>query len=108
MKSYYVYILKCNDDSLYTGITNDMDRRLIEHRTNPNKFSYTASRLPVKLVWQLHCNNPKDAIAIEKQIKGWSRRKKLALINEKWEDLISFSKNYSEYGKPKNPSTGSG
>ena len=108
MKSYYVYILLCSDNSLYTGVTNDIERRLLEHKSSPLKFSYTSKRLPVKLIWQLQCDNHNDAIRVEKQIKGWSRKKKWALINEKWEDLITFSKNYTEYGKPKDPSTSSG
>ncbi len=43
--------------------------------------------------------NPEQAIAIEKQLKGWSRRKKIALINEDWDKLIAYSKNYTQYGK---------
>jgi len=108
MKYYYVYILKCADHSFYTGITNDIERRLIEHKINGSKFSFTAKRLPVELVWYLACENPTEAIKIEKQIKGWSRRKKEALINEQWKDLVLFSRNYTEYGKPKDPSTSSG
>jgi putative endonuclease len=47
----------------------------------------------------LQCTNPNEAITIEKQIKGWSRKKKKALIEENWEDLVKFSKNYSEFGR---------
>ena len=103
---YYVYILKCSDNSFYTGITNNIERRLIEHNTK-RSFSYTYKRLPVELVWYLECVKPDEAINIEKKIKGWSRKKKEALINENWDDLVRFSKNYTEYGKPKTSSTGS-
>ncbi len=108
MKTYFVYILKCSDDSFYTGITNNLERRLIEHKTKKS-FSYTYKRQPLELVWYLGCTKPDEAIKIEKQIKGWSRRKKQALISENWNDLIKFSKNYTEYGNPieKASSTGS-
>lgn len=97
MRFYNVYILICSDDSYYTGMTNDLERRIKQHQSGSNKFSYTSKRLPIKLVWQLQCTNPSEAIKIEKQIKGWSRRKKKALIEENWEDLVEFSKNYKEY-----------
>ena len=96
MKFYYVYILLCSDSTYYTGMTNDLERRLTQHKSGHKKESYTATRLPVKLVWSLPCENPKEAIKIEKQIKGWSQRKKKALIDENWEDLIEFSKNYTQ------------
>ena len=48
----------------------------------------------------LQCTSPIEAIKIEKQIKGWTKRKKDALINENWQDLILFSKNYTEFGNP--------
>ncbi|MFC4721163.1 GIY-YIG nuclease family protein [Geojedonia litorea] len=100
MKFYFVYILLCADKSYYTGITNNLEYRLIQHQ-NGLASAYTAKRLPIRLEWHLQCTDPKDAIAIEKQLKGWSRKKKQALIEGKWEDLVKFSKNYSEYGNPK-------
>jgi len=92
MKLFYVYILKCADNSFYTGITNNLERRLIEHQSDKNIFSYTNSRKPIELVWFEKFTNPNEAISKEKQLKGWSRKKKEALINENWEDLIEFSK----------------
>ncbi len=77
-------------------MTNDLERRVSQHKSGYKKDSYTATRLPVKLPWYLQCENPKEAIKIEKQIKGWSQRKKRALINENWDDLVEFSKNYKE------------
>lgn len=96
MKYYYVYILLCSDKSFYTGMTNDLERRLNQHQSGYRKDTYTATRLPVKLKWFLQCTNPTEAIKIEKQIKGWTHRKKQALIDENWEDLITFSKNYTQ------------
>ena len=96
MKYYYVYILLCSDRSFYTGMTNDLNRRLLQHQSGYKKAAYTATRLPVKLKWFLQCTNSLEAIKIEKQIKGWSHRKKQALIDENWEDLVAFSKNYTQ------------
>ena len=98
MKFYYVYILLCADNTYYTGMTNHLEQRIAQHQNAFKSFAYTSNRLPVKLVWHLQCDNPNDAIAIEKQIKGWSRKKKQALIDENWEDLVRFSKNYSQKG----------
>ena len=81
-------------------MTNDLGRRITQHKAGYRKDTYTYSRRPIKLVWHLQCTNPTEAIKIEKQIKGWSHRKKEALINENWNDLIEFSKNYSEYNHP--------
>ena len=79
-------------------MTNDLDRRLVQHKSGYRKNSYMASRLPVELKWYLECTNPSEAIKIEKQIKGWSQRKKAALISKNWQDLVLFSKNYKEFG----------
>jgi putative endonuclease len=78
-------------------MTNDLDRRILQHKSGYKKDSYTFSRRPIEAKWYLQCTNPSEAIKIEKQIKGWSQRKKEALINENWQDLIEFSKNYTEY-----------
>ncbi len=99
MKQYYVYILKCYDNSYYTGFTNDMERRITEHNSGMTKGTYTSTRLPVVLVWLETFSDPNQAIMVEKQIKGWSRRKKEALINEDWEKLVEYSRNYKQYGK---------
>ena len=100
MKMYFVYIIECNDKSYYTGVTNNLNRRLWEHNSGFDPKSYTYSRRPVVLKWCEQLTNPNYAIMIEKQIKGWSRRKKYALINEKWDSLIKFSRSYSQYGRP--------
>lgn len=99
MKFYYVYIVKCSDGSYYTGMTNSIDRRLVEHNLGKNPDSYTFSRRPIVLVWFESFSDPTQAIMIEKKIKGWSRRKKEALINEDWDKLVQYSKNYTEFGK---------
>ncbi len=92
MKYYYVYIVKCSDDSYYTGITNNIERRLFEHNGGINPKSYTYKRRPVKLVFLQEFTEPEMAIAKEKQIKKWTRRKKEALINGDYELLRELSK----------------
>ena len=99
MKNYYVYILKCNDGSYYTGVTNNIEKRLAEHNSDNSVTSYTFKRRPVELVYCQEFNDIKQAIELEKQIKGWSRRKKEALINEDWEKLKLYSKNYTDLRK---------
>jgi len=96
MRIYYVYILLCSDNSFYTGMTNDLERRMMEHKSGKNNDSYTFTRLPLELKWYLGCSDSRDVIQYEKKIKGWSKRKKQALIDENWQDLVKFSKNYTE------------
>jgi putative endonuclease len=76
----FVYILQCADDSLYTGVTNDLDRRMEEHNKGIDDKSYTYYRRPLNLVFSEMFYDPNEAIAFEKQIKRWSKAKKIALI----------------------------
>ena len=95
MDNYTVYILRCSDHSYYVGVTNDIDRRLYEHNAGKNPKAYTFSRRPVEVVFQEHFQGINQAIAFEKQIKGWRREKKEALIKREWEKLPELSKRYS-------------
>jgi len=99
MKLFYVYILKCSDDSYYTGFTNNVDERIMLHNEGLSHSAYTYSRRPVELVWVEMFNDPTQAIVVEKRIKGWSKRKKEALIEQDWDKLVAFSKNYTQFGK---------
>ncbi len=101
MKLYYVYILKCSDNSYYTGFTNNIERRLNEHNYGLNIACYTFSKRPLQLVFYTEFNDVNQAIAFEKQVKGWSRKKKEAIINDRWEDLKKLSEclNESTYKK---------
>ena len=96
MNSYYIYILKCVNNSYYIGITNNLERRMHEHNEGLNKTCYTYNKLPLILIYQTEFNNPIEAIAFEKQIKGWSRIKKEALINGDIELLKALSKNIQD------------
>lgn len=91
MKSYYVYILKCSDGTYYTGVTNDLNRRLAEHKSGAIPGSYTHVRKPLELVYYDEFNDINNAILWEKRIKGWSRKKKEALINDNFEELVRLS-----------------
>nr|HPQ21620.1 GIY-YIG nuclease family protein [Saprospiraceae bacterium] len=91
MKQYYVYILKCADGHYYTGVTNDLERRLAEHQSGLHPKSYTYSRRPVELVFSLDFNDVYRAISFEKQVKGWNRKKKEAIISGNWEQLNALA-----------------
>ena len=103
MKSYYVYIIKCADESYYTGFTNDLERRFNEHANGVNESCYTYNKRPLELVYFNHFTDPDQAIAFEKQIKKWSRKKKQALIEDNWEKLkeLSVCQNDSHYSNYK-------
>ena len=77
--SYYVYILRCADDTLYTGISNDVDRRVAAHNAGRGA-KYTRGRLPVREVYRELCGEKPAALRRELAIKGLSRSEKLALI----------------------------
>ena len=104
----YMYILECADGSFYTGSTWNLEKRLWQHQ-NGMGANHTKKRLPVKLVYCETYNRVEDAFRREKEIQGWSRRKKQALIDGNIADLIEFSKNYTEHGRPEErlASTGS-
>lgn len=90
MKDYFVYIVSCSDESYYTGVTNNLERRIAEHNSGLIK-GFTSKRLSVKLVFSERFSDINDAIRLEKQIKGWSRIKKEALIEGNIELLVQLS-----------------
>jgi putative endonuclease len=78
---YVVYILECSDGSYDTGSAADLSQRLWQHEVGASRSAYTYSRRPVKLVWiSEEVRRYSDALRYERQIKGWSRAKKQALI----------------------------
>ena len=92
MQSSYVYILLCNDGTFYTGVTNNLDKRVEEHQEGKYFGSYTYDRRPVQLVFYSHFMDIEIAIEFEKKIKKWSHAKKLALIEGRFEDLPNLAK----------------
>lgn len=79
--SYYVYLMKCSDDSLYCGITTDLERREHEHNHSVKGAKYTRSRRPVNLIWYKKCQNRSEACKEEYRIKRLSKKDKLELID---------------------------
>jgi putative endonuclease len=95
MKTMYVYILECSDKSYYIGVTNNLERRFEEHEKDLNRNCYTYLRRPLKIVFYEMFNDPNLAITFEKKIKGWSRKKKEALIKKEFHLLPELSKSKS-------------
>ena len=87
----WVYILECADGSYYTGSTNKLALRLVEHEAGEGG-RYTSGRLPVALVYLCEFATEHEAFLRERQIKGWSRRKKEALIRSDFDALVEFSR----------------
>jgi putative endonuclease len=88
--AFWAYMLQCNGGRFYVGQTDDLDRRLAEHQSGVFG-GYTATRLPVKLVWSEQFTTRIDAKAVEHKIKGWSRAKKLALIRGDWDLILTLA-----------------
>jgi len=83
---FWVYILRCADGSYYTGHTDNLENRLVDHYDGQCR-GYTSTKLPVALVFSEEFNTREEALACEQQIKGWSRKKKEALIRGDWEEI---------------------
>ena len=105
----YIYILLCDDGSYYTGSTRDLEQRLEDHFSGVGA-NYTRKHKPIKLVYYEKFDRIDEAYYREKQVQGWSRKKKEALINGMEEKLPELSKNYTQFGKyvENAPSTSSG
>lgn len=98
-----MYLLRCGDGSYYCGHTDNIEIRLYQHETS--NVGYTAKRKPITLAWQGEFEKREDALTFERQIKGWSRAKKEALIAGDWEKVSALAK--SKAGSAYRSSTGS-
>ena len=106
----YMYILLCNDGSYYTGSTTDLERRMQQHFSGEGA-NHTKKHPPVKLLYYEEYGRIDEAFYREKQVQGWSRRKKEALINGQHDKLPELSRSYtvvSTSSEETVPSTGSG
>ncbi|WP_288459147.1 GIY-YIG nuclease family protein [uncultured Sphingomonas sp.] len=84
--AFYAYLLRCSDGSFYVGHTDDLDRRIAQHHAGEIP-GYAHDRRPVDLAWSQDFSTRDEALAAERQIKGWSRAKKAALIAGDWTAL---------------------
>ncbi|MGE0665567.1 MAG: GIY-YIG nuclease family protein [Sphingomonadales bacterium] len=89
--AFWVYILKCSDGTYYTGHTDDIDKRLGEHIYGRFPDAYTYRRRPVVLIFSQEFPTRLEALETEARIKGWSRKKKEALMASDWEELSRLS-----------------
>ncbi len=89
----FTYMLECSDGSLYVGSTVDLDRRLEQHALGSGA-AYTRRRLPVRLVWCEQHDHVGNAFMREKQIQNWSRTKRLALVEQRPEDLSGLARGW--------------
>ena len=94
---FWVYIVKCSDGSYYTGHTDNLEIRIAQHQCGEH-VSYTASRLPVELAWSQEFNTREEALAAERQIKGWSRKKKEAMMRGNWAEVSRLAQSKSAHG----------
>ena len=92
MQQSFVYILKCADETFYTGVSSNLTQRLFQHEIGFYPDCYTTKRRPVELVFYAEFTDINLAIEKEKQIKKWSRAKKLALINGDFDALPNLAK----------------
>jgi len=84
--AFWVYMLRCSDGSYYTGHTDDLEKRVAEHQTGEIS-GYTSTRRPVELVFDQEFATREEALSAELQIKGWSRKKKEAMIRGDWKEV---------------------
>jgi predicted GIY-YIG superfamily endonuclease len=94
---FYVYILECADGTYYTGHTDDLDARMAQHGDGRG-CRYTAKRRPLKLLWATDCQSREQAFELEKQVQGWSRAKKRALMRGDFNALPALSRSKSGRG----------
>jgi len=89
--SFWVYILRCADGSYYTGHTDNLEQRIAQHHSG--EFGgYTATRKPVTLVFIQECATREEAFRAEQQLKGWSRKKKEAMVRGDWAAVNRLSR----------------
>jgi putative endonuclease len=89
--SFWVYILKCADGLYYTGHTDNLEKRIGEHRSGAFG-GYTSTRLPVELVFSQDFSSREEALTSERQIKGWSRKKKEAMMRGDWDEVSRLAR----------------
>ena len=97
--SFYVYILRCPDGSYYTGHTDNLEARVIAHQRGEIP-GYTQPRRPIELAFVEEASSRQLAFERERQIKGWSRAKKQALMKQDWSALVALARTHGSTSSP--------
>jgi predicted GIY-YIG superfamily endonuclease len=103
--SFWIYILKCADNSYYIGHTDNLENRISQHQQG-SIAGYTSKRRPVQLMHTQDFPTREEALAAERQIKGWSRKKKEAMMRGDWTAVSSLARSRTSLSSC--PSTSSG
>jgi predicted GIY-YIG superfamily endonuclease len=90
--TFWVYILRCADDSYYTGHTDNLEKRIAEHHAGAISNCYTFKRRPLQLTFCQDFPTREEALTSEQQIKGWSRKKKEAMMRGDWAEVSRLAK----------------
>jgi len=90
--SFWVYMLRCSDDSYSTGHTDDLENRISQHVAGAFQTCYTVNRRPLELVFTQALATREEAISAERQIKGWSRKKKAAMARGDWAEVSRLAR----------------
>jgi putative endonuclease len=90
--SFWVYILRCADNSYYTGHTDNLEQRIAQHHEGYFPTCYTYNRRPLELVFSQDFVTREEALTSERQIKGWSRKKKEAMMRVDWAEVSRLAK----------------
>jgi predicted GIY-YIG superfamily endonuclease len=89
---FWVYILRCADATYYTGHTDNLELRVASHQSG-EILGYTSTRLPIELIFSQSTVTREEALSAERQIKGWSRAKKEAMMRGDWAEVSKLAKN---------------
>jgi predicted GIY-YIG superfamily endonuclease len=90
--TFWVYILRCSDGNYYTGHTDNLEKRVAEHASGALPNCYTFKRRPVELVFTRNFPTRYETLASERQIKGWSRKKKEAMMRDDWAEVSRLAR----------------
>jgi len=102
--AFWTYILRCADSSYYTGHTDNLEKRIAEHHSGAINSCYTYTRRPLELVFTQDFKTREEALASEQQIKGWSRKKKEAMMRGDWAEVSRLAKSTTPVrGEPVEP-----
>jgi predicted GIY-YIG superfamily endonuclease len=104
--AFWVYILRCSDGSYYTGHTDNLENRIYQHHSGAIPSCYTLNRRPVELVFSQDFPTREQALASEQQIKGWSRKKKEAMMRGDWAEVSRLAKSKTVRTEQSNPVCG--